>query len=101
MNMTSKEAFKEYKEIYVDKKFKGECHPSESWYLEIIEKDLETFEIIDNKEVDIGLVKYLINKYADNLYILEEYNKNFSMPYRLEMEELLILKSKYKENRDE
>lgn len=95
--MTGKEALKEYREIYVDKTFKGECCPTQDWFLEIIEKDLEVFEIINNKEVDIGLVKYLINKYADNLYILEEYNKNFSMKYSLKMEELLILKAKYKE----
>ena len=45
--MTSKEALKEYKEIYIDKTFKGNECPSQEWYFKIVEQDLERLEQIN------------------------------------------------------
>ena len=39
--MTSKEALKQYKEIYVDKTLKFEFQPAQEWYLDIIKQDLD------------------------------------------------------------
>lgn len=75
--MIGKEALKEYKEIYIDKTFKGDSCPSQEWYLEIIEQDLDkleelekVIEIIKNKDVDN--ITYLLN--TD----LEDYNQTIS-----------------------
>ena len=45
--MTSKEALKEYKEIYIDKTFKGNECPSQEWYFKIIKQDLERLEKLE------------------------------------------------------
>lgn len=42
--MTSKEALKQYKKIYNDKTFTGDCVPTKEWFLSIIEKDLDRLE---------------------------------------------------------
>jgi hypothetical protein len=51
--MTGKKALEEYIEIYVDKKFKGDIHPTKEWYLDIIKQDLERYEVVkDNLYLD-------------------------------------------------
>ena len=46
--MTIKEALKEYKEIYIDKTFKGNECPSQEWYFKIIKQDLERLEKLED-----------------------------------------------------
>ena len=40
---------KEYKEIYIDKTFKGDACPSQEWYFEIIKQDLDKLEKLESE----------------------------------------------------
>lgn len=66
--MTSKEVLKQYREIYIDKNYNGDIAPSQEWFLDIIEKDLEILECfkkIDKKELKDFIetqIKYTLNE---------------------------------------
>lgn len=45
--MNSKEALKQYKEIYVDKTSNFEFQPTQEWYLDIIKQDLDRLEELE------------------------------------------------------
>lgn len=75
--MTSKEALKQYREIYIDKNYNGDIAPSQEWFLDIIEKDLEVLEILknesDNKRIIIkdGIASF----HLDMILTTDNYNK--------------------------
>lgn len=64
--MTSKEALKQYREIYIDKNYNGDIAPSQEWFLDIIEKDLEV----------LNQLEILKNYYPPFKEFLEEMFKN-------------------------
>ena len=85
--MTSKEALKEYKEIYIDKTFKGNECPSQEWYFKIIKKDLDrleklekAIEILKTKKVNIFHL-YVFDTYEQykEHYPFAEYNNKKDM----------------------
>lgn len=45
--MNSKEALEQYKKIYIDKTFTGDCVPTKEWFLSIIKKDLDRLEKLE------------------------------------------------------
>lgn len=55
--MNSKEALKQYKEIYVDKTLKFEFQPPQECYLDIIEQDLDRLEKLEKENQEL-----LVNK---------------------------------------
>ena len=71
--MKSKEALKEYKKIYVDKTLKFEFQPTQEWYLNIIEKDLDRLEKVEKA---LEILKSMGIK-------LEHYPKSENHPYVL------------------
>ena len=49
--MNSKEALKQYREIYIDKNYNVDSVPSQEWFLDIIKQDLNRLEKLE-KVVD-------------------------------------------------
>lgn len=79
----------------------GECY-IEDFELEKIKQCLEVLLIIVNKEVNMGELRYYIERYSDEEidYILEQYNSSFSKFYQLTLEELIKLKQYLDVNKD-
>ena len=62
--MTSREALKQYREIYIDKNYNGDIAPSQEWFLDIIEKDLDRLEILkkhyDRNSLSVSLDNFIL-----------------------------------------